>query len=98
MTRLDDNGIPVLSRTDIEEKVESFICHFDEDCLSMPQMTPIGNICTKLAEQFGITFKLGEDLGTTGSGYRLLGRFHPSSRTISIDSSLTKGDPRFSLP
>lgn len=97
MTKLDANGIPILSRTDIEERSESFIRHFDDDCLSTPQMTPLGAICTRLAGEYRVAFDFSDDLGSATDGYRIMGRFHPGSRTISIDASLVEGDPRFSF-
>ena len=95
--RLDKNGIPVLSRTDIDERVEAFIRYFDESCLVEPKPTPIASICTELRDKHGLNFKFGIDLGDTKEGYKYRGEYSLTSNTISIDSSLEYASPAFNF-
>ena len=95
--RTDSNGIPILSRTDIEERVEKFIRYFDEECLNKPGFTPIATICTRLRNEHGVNFVFGQDLGKTKEGYKYRGRFHIPSQTIYIDKSLEEGGVQFNF-
>ena len=95
--RLDENGIPILSRVDIEERVERFIEYFDNSCLKEPRLTPIASICNVLSEKHNVKFVFNAELGETKEGYKYRGRFHIPSTTIYIDKSLGDGGPRFNF-
>ena len=95
--RYDDNGVPILSREDIEGWSEKFISYFDKSCLEQPQPTPLGTICTCLRDKHKVNFIFGADLGASPEGYQYRGRFHIPSTTIYIDRSLEYGDPRYNF-
>ena len=94
--KLDPNGIPILSRTDIEVRTEGFIRAFEPRCLDEPRATPIAEISLRLMERHGATFIFGQDLGTV-SGRKIRGCFHLPSKTIFIDKTLEEGGPRFNF-
>lgn len=95
--RYDSNGIPRLSRPEIDAWAERFTLFFDKDALSRPQMTPIFSICDRLKEEHGVNFVFGAELGTSPEGYKYRGRFHIPTSTIYIDKSLDWKDPRFNF-
>lgn len=95
--RYDSNGIPKLSRPELDTWAEQFTLFFDKDALSQPQMTPIFSICDRLREEHGVKFVFGTDLGTSPEGYKYRGRFHIPTSTIYIDKSLEWSDPRFNF-
>lgn len=95
--RYDSNGIPKLSRSELDAWAEQFTLFFDKDALSQPQMTPIFSICDRLKEEHGVKFVFGADLGTSPEGYKYRGRFHIPTSTIYIDRSLEWNDPRFNF-
>lgn len=96
--KYDKNGIPILSRTDLEEKSEAFINFFNPTCLSgAPQATPLPSICERLQKDFDLKFHFNVDLGQTKEGYKYRGRFHIPSNSIFIDNSLEWNDPRFNF-
>lgn len=94
---LDSNGIPVLSREDIELLTEQFIRFFDEDCLKQPSLTPLAKICTTLQKEHNVTFIFNKDLGGTKEGYKYRGSFHIPSTTIYVDKNMEYGEPRFNF-
>lgn len=62
--RLDEFGIPKISRSDLEMRVESnFLSHFAPDCLKQAKATPIASIAMQLKEKFGLKLDLQADLG-----------------------------------
>lgn len=93
--RTDRNGLPILSIGEIAARAEEFVRYFDTGCLMEPQPTPLGTICTRLNEEFGIPMLFGVPLGSTQEGYKILGQFDFKTRAIAIDESLVRGDPRF---
>lgn len=95
--RYDSNGIPRLSRQELDAWAERFTLFFDKDALSQPQMTPIFTICDRLKEEHEVKFVFGADLGTSPEGYKYRGRFHIPTSTIYIDKSLEWDDPRFNF-
>lgn len=95
--RKDINGVPILSRIDIEELSESFITTYDKDCFERPQATPIFTICEHLKKHYGLNLIIGIDLGFSPEGYKYRGRFNISKSTIYIDKSLEWNDPRFNF-
>jgi hypothetical protein len=74
--RRDDNGIPFLTRTDIEERAEAVLSFFDRAFLKDPMPTPLGAIAEALNDEHGVYFEFGRGLGLSREGYRYLGRFH----------------------
>ncbi len=95
--RLDANGVPILSRNDLEERAEKFLRFFDARCLDEPLATPVAAISKKLKEDFGVSFVFAIDLGLSREGHRYRGRFHVPSKTIYVDQSLPYGEPRFNF-
>ncbi len=95
--KYDADGIPIISREDIEGWSERFIRYFDVSCLELPQPTPLGTICTSLRDNHNVNFIFGADLGLSPEGYRYRGRFHIPSNTIYLDRSLEYGDPRYNF-
>ena len=95
--RLDDNGIPILSRINIEEHTERFIKYFDASCLLQPRVTPLATICTRLKEEHDVNFVFSADLGCTKEGYKYQGCFNISTTTILIDKCMEEGSPRFNF-
>jgi Zn-dependent peptidase ImmA (M78 family) len=90
----DSNGVPILSREDIEKRAEKFLRFFDKNCLEEPRLTPMSSIA-KHIDDHGVQILIGVDLGKTVEGYRYRGRFHVPTKTIYIDKSLKNGGPRF---
>jgi hypothetical protein len=64
----DENGIPILSRTEIEERAAVFLEFFDPECLKRPQLTPLGQICETLKTNHGVGFVFNVDLGHSADG------------------------------
>lgn len=93
----DEEGVPVLSRIDIEETAEKFLQYFDESPLKKPMFTPILAIKEKLEKNHGVTFIFNQDLGSNSDGNKYLGRFNIHSNTIYIAPFLLNKDPRFSF-
>jgi len=93
----DKNGIPIISRTDIEYWAEKFLTYFDDTCFERPQATPLASICQRLKDDFDVKFVFSIDLGNSPEGYRYRGRFHIPSQTIFIDKSLEWNDPRYNF-
>jgi Zn-dependent peptidase ImmA (M78 family) len=97
MVRLDSNGIPILSRAEIELRAERFLGFFDEECLKEPLSTPLRDMSRRLQDEFGLRFVFNAQLGKSPEGYGYRGRFHIRSRTILVDQSLPPGEPRFNF-
>lgn len=93
--KFDKDGIPVLSRSALEQQAEHFINLFDSRCLTRPMFTPLVEIAARLQADHAIPFRFDMDLGYTAGGDKILGRFHLTSRTILVDRSLRSEDPRF---
>jgi hypothetical protein len=95
--RVDSNGIPVMSRADIERRAELFLQFFDAECLRLPKATPIATIAARLRDEYGVTFIFNAQLGASSAGYKYRGRIHVPSRTIYVDESLPIGGHRFNF-
>ncbi len=95
--RQDSNGVPILSRINIEEHAEAFIEYFDDDCLLRPGVTPLAAICTKLQNEHNVSFVFDKDLGMTKEGYKYRGCFHIPTTTILIDKNMQSKSPRFNF-
>jgi Zn-dependent peptidase ImmA (M78 family) len=95
--RLDENGVPRLSRSAIEAHAEYILRLFDPNCLEEPQPTPLGLIATTLHNKFHVKFVFNLDLGFSPEGYKYRGRFHIPTKTVFIDPSLEYGEPRFNF-
>lgn len=95
--KFDENGVPILSRPQIEELSEIFIAKYDKDCFQQPRATPIFTICDKLKDEYELKFVFGVDLGLSPEGYKYRGRFHIPKKTIYIDKTLEWNDPRFNF-
>lgn len=80
--------IPILSRSDIETKVEEVIEHFYSICLRKPQKTPIELICKSLNEVHKINFDFSSNLGLSSNDKKILGKFVFNPRSIFIDNSV----------
>lgn len=95
--QLDKNGIPRISRLDIEKHAESFIKYFDPECLLTPRVTPLATICSRLYKDHNVKFVFGTDLGVTKEGYKYRGCFDICATTIYIDKSMPEGGARFNF-
>jgi hypothetical protein len=95
--RLDANGVPILNRTNLEERAEAFLGSFDPQCLREPLPTPIALITQRLHQKGHAEFIFNRDLGTTPDGRKIRGRFHIPSRTVFVDHGLQPGEPRFNF-
>lgn len=95
--KLDKNGIPVLSRTEIEKRAEAFVEFFDESCLQKPKRTPLDKICEALNKDHDVKFVFNADLGLSPEGYQYRGKFHISSTTILVDKSMEMAGPQFNF-
>lgn len=95
--KYDKDGVPVLSKTDIEERAELFLKYFDESCLLTPQFTPFDKICSRLKEDHGVKFSFNVDLGKSPEGLQYRGKFIVDEKAILIDKSLNVGEPRFNF-
>ncbi len=93
----DNNGIPKLSRVDIEVRVEkNFLSHFAPECLEEARATPIASIAQRLQEDHGLKVNFLIDLGYR-KGRKVRGSYNIESRMVSIDSSLEPGSPPFNF-
>lgn len=95
--RLDANGVPVLSRIDLEEWAERFVSYFSPRAFKEPGPTPINEITQGLVRLGHIHFVINAELGSSPEGFKYRGRFHIPSRTIFMDRSLEPGGPRFNF-
>lgn len=93
----DTNGVPILSRINIEELSEKFILEYNKDFFERPEATPILTICEHLKKNFDLNLVVNIDLGFSPEGYKYRGRFNISTTTIYIDKSLEVNDPRFNF-
>lgn len=93
----DENGVPVLSRQDIELKAEEVISYFDKNILEEPQPTPLVEFIKILNKRFHLLIGLKKDLGETKSGKKVLGKTQLKPLGIHIDTSLLKDDSRFNF-
>ncbi len=94
--RLDGNGIPILSRTEIEVRTERLLDAFEPRCLTEPRATPLAAIADRLRTKHGAKFVFRADLGVR-KGRQIRGCFDIQSRTIFIDKSLPEREPRFNF-
>lgn len=95
--KYDKNGIPRLSRSDLEMRVErNFLAHFAPDCLETAKATPIATIAKKLQDDHKLKVIPSIDLGFR-NGKKVRGCYDIEARTISIDSSLEPGSPPFNF-
>ena len=95
--KYDKNGIPILSRSDLEMRVErNFLAHFAPDCLETAKATPIATIANKLQGDYELKVIHSIDLGFR-NGKKVRGCYNLEARTISIDSSLEPGSPPFNF-
>ncbi len=95
--QLDKNGIPTLSREDIETYAERILAHYDPICLDAPSLTPISAIAGSLRESHNIEFVFDHNLGFTPDGREYLGRCNLSKGIIYISSSLDPNDVYFAF-
>ena len=93
----DKNGVPILSREQLDKKAILFLSNFDANCLIIPQATPLASICQFLSDERDLQFYFDYDLGNTKEGYKVYGRFHVKKNAIYIDQSINWDDPRFSF-
>lgn len=92
---IDENGVPVITRDDIEQKAEDFITLFFPDTLKSAQITPTIGIVKKLIDEYKINFVFDDDLGETKSRSKILGKFRANPRSIFVDNSLDYNSPRW---
>jgi hypothetical protein len=92
--KLDDKGVPIISRAEIEAKADEVIEYFDSSILRQPTFTPLVEFVSKLNTHFNITFEFNTDLGEA-NGKKILGKFQLKPRVIYIDNSMSDSEPRW---
>ncbi|MEW7987706.1 MAG: ImmA/IrrE family metallo-endopeptidase [Candidatus Thiodiazotropha sp.] len=95
--QVDQNGVPILSRDDIERKAEEIIEYYFPGSLLEPNVTPLSEIAINFKNDFNVLFSFEEDLGLTNKGNKILGKFVTKPRAIFVDKSLDYNDPRWSF-
>jgi Zn-dependent peptidase ImmA (M78 family) len=86
--KVDPNGVPILSATEIEEIADDFLERFDPEVLQKARPTNLSRIIHILSKDYGVTFNFKIHLGKDKDGNKILGRYFPAYRSIYIDSSL----------
>jgi Zn-dependent peptidase ImmA (M78 family) len=92
----DENGVPILSTSDIELKAEEVISYFNKQILDNPQTTPLLDYIEVLHKKFDIIRDYDHSLGSTKNGNVILGKTQLKPLGIHVDVSLTN-DPRFNF-
>lgn len=85
--KLDNNGIPFLSDTEIEEISETAIQYCDPECLKEPRKAPLEQLVKILSEKRDLKIEYA-DLGYSDEGKQLLGRFRIITNTIYLATFL----------
>lgn len=93
----DRHGIPILSADDLEGRAEKFLNYFEPECLQLPRLTPLADICKQLQDKYRVIFHFNSDLGHAPNGDQYRGRTNVVSRTIYIDKSLTDHQVRLNF-
>ena len=91
--KVSEDGVPILSASDIEKKAEEVIEFFNIDILCSPCETPLLSFLEETAQRFKFDYDLLQDLGNNSHGHRILGKFRFKPRTIFVDKSVN-GDLR----
>jgi len=91
--RIDANGVPHLSSTDIEMKAEEVIELFNPQVLRHHCETPILSFIEETAQRYNVIFDPKRDLGSNSHGNKILGKFCFSPRAILVDKSV-EGEPQ----
>lgn len=91
--KVNKDGVPVLSASDIEKKAEEVIEFFNPDILRSPCETPLLSFLEESAQRFEFTYDLTQNLGNNSHGHKILGKFRFKPRAILVDESVS-GDPR----
>lgn len=94
---LDSNGIPVVSRHDIESHAEDFLKYFAPNCLSSPQHTPLSQILTELIRKQHLIVRFDLELGRDEFNRIILGQFNISKKAIYISPDILYDDPRYAF-
>ncbi len=93
---LDKDGVPYLSRQNIENKAEEILCYWDDSLLHSPKATPLLELCQKLEKECSVRFYYGANLGSVkGETKKILGKCLPNDLRVYIDSILTDQAERF---
>lgn len=92
---VDDSGVPVLNREDIEVKAEEVLEYVSPGHLSQVVLSPLLTIIDTFAKEFSVKFLFEEDLGSTSKGKKILGKFFPEQRVVAVDRSLELNEPRW---
>ena len=90
------DGVPRLTRDQIEREAHLFVLEFGSTRLRTPAPTDLNGVVHRLSTEHGISFDFGKDLGHTKSGRKVLGIYRFAARSILIDGSLERG-PRFAF-
>lgn len=91
--KVNKDGVPILSASDIERKAEEVIEFFKPDILHSPCETPIYAFIEEVAEKFDFSYDLLAELGSNSHGHKVVGKFRFKPRAIFIDKSVD-GDLR----
>ena len=85
----DQDGIPILSTTEIETVATELLTRYCPEVLSQPSMTPVAAIIERLGQRTGLSFTMA-DLGCKGTA-KILGKVNFSQKRLYLDCSL-EGD------
>jgi len=85
------DGVPRLSRIQIEMEAEKFLFEFAATRLRFPAPTELGVIVKNLTDAHGINFDLEAELGYTAKKKKILGRYELASRAVAVDRILGRG-------
>lgn len=91
--KIHENGVPILSGNDIEQKAEEVIEYFNPEVLRVPCETPILSFIDETSKKFNFTYELSVDLGNNIHNHKILGKFRFRPRAIFVDKSVD-GDLR----
>jgi Zn-dependent peptidase ImmA (M78 family) len=84
----------ILSRRDIEHRVESLALRFDPKAFDQSR-SPLYLVVKALADTQRLPFLFRQDLGYRVAGRKILGRFDFDPPRILIDRTLSEDSPRF---
>ncbi|WP_426993454.1 ImmA/IrrE family metallo-endopeptidase [Methylomonas sp. CM2] len=93
--QVDENGVPIFNREDIERKAEEVLYYVTPGTIEKSSVTPLGEITSKFKDEFKVAFVFDADLGFTAKGNKILGKFVTKPRAIFVDKSMEYNEPRW---
>lgn len=94
--RYDKNGVPRLTRYDLERRTSNFLSKFAAHCLDKPIYTPVATIAHELQARGFAKFIFNVELGQI-RGRKIRGSFEQATNIVRIDVSLNVGSPQFNF-